>query len=195
MGVFDPQAVLDTTHDKLAERHVAVVERVTGEMNKAMEAARTYAQHLVSGGDPRDYPDERYDRHATPLIQHTLGVVLVYNAWNKARGSTNPVVPVQNIKAWQVTEYLHTHIGEPVTYATLADEYRIAYESGGMSKKGSPDEIANAVIAAQTDALIARKTKLDGKVAYVLREKREGEEAAKNSWSFPVEGETVAAGV
>lgn len=193
MGVFDPQTVLDATHDTLAERHVAVVERVTSEMDTAMEAARTYAQHLVSGGDPRDYPDQPYDRNASPLIQPTLGVVLVYNAWNKARGSTNPVVPVQNLSPWQVAEYMHTHLGEPVTFAALAEEYRRAYAKGGMSKKGSPDEVATAVIAAQTETLIARKTKLDGKVAYVLREKREGEERAKSTWSFPVE-EPVAAG-
>jgi hypothetical protein len=73
---------------------------------------------------------------------------------------------------------------EAVLFATLS----AAGKGEGYRRRGATaNDVAEAVIAAQTDSLIARKLKVNGKVAYVLRERREGEERATNVWDFPAE--------
>lgn len=195
MEGFDVNTVLDGVRERVDARYAEVVARLLAEQDAAMEAALAYARHLANGGAPSVYPGVPYSSVANqPLIAVSFALVRVYHAWNAARGSTNPVVPIQNIPGWKVAEHLHSHVGEAVLFETLAEEGRVRSKRDDrefITKKLTPDEVANAVMRAQTDSLIARKTKLGTKVAYVLREKREGEEAAASTWNFPVE-EAVA---
>lgn len=173
---FDVSAAHSRVAEALKAQFDSVVERATVARNSSNELAQKYAQHLFDGGDPREHPPTPSSYGSGQLISQVVGMNLVYYEWNKARGSTNPVSPVQNVSAWQVAEYLHEHVGEPVRLETLRDIFR-----PGAARKGTPDDVANAVAAAQTDALIARKTKIGAKVAYVLREAKDGEIRANAS--------------
>lgn len=190
MEGFDVAATLSGISATLHERQIELVERVTRERDEAAEGARTYALHLADGGDPQKHPDnDRGGRWGeTMLVDFFMPLHLVYRAWNTARGGTHDVSPVRNQKKWRVAELLHSRLGEPVLFSELKAEY----DRGSRFGTGA-DDIAKAVLKAQTDELIARKTKVGGKVAYVIRPKREGEEPAQNVSSFPTEKTTVAA--
>jgi hypothetical protein len=144
--------------------------------------AKEYAEHLAAGGDPLGYPDipheSRYVGASARLISRTTGLIAVYERWNKERGSTNPVHPIQNHRPWRIGEYLHARVGEVVSLQTLA----MLGAGGNPQRKWTPNEVANAVVKVQTDALVVRKTKLGGKVAYVLRQRRADEELAEEVW-------------
>lgn len=179
---FDEAAALKSAEGSLSDQFNGVVERAEAARESAAALARAYAEHLKADGDPREHPPVPSSYGASQLVNQEVGMNIVYRAWNVARGGTNPVSPVRNVNAWQVAEHMHEHIGQPV----LLEDLRMIFNSQ-VNRKGTPDEVATAVMNAQVGTLIARKTKVGAKVAYVLREALDGEEPAKSTWSFPTE--------
>lgn len=169
--------------DAVRAQHDTRIDELTAQMAQERsdneEAAGQYARHLAAGGDPTEYDDVPYERFSHTLLSRTLALNIVYVRWNKARGGTNPVSPIQAHTKWRIAEALHASIGTPVLFSELS-------ALGNKHRGASSSDVMTAAADAQTDTLIARKVKLDGKVAYMLRV-RVGEEEQAHNWNVPEE--------
>lgn len=146
---------LDRMQDELAEEHA-----------EAVALAREYADHLSAGGDPTWYPKPtQRDRHQHGLAR--VARVAVFDAWNQSRERRSVSYPWGQHQPyqWLVQEYLLDRLGQPVPVADLR-------KIGQTARGGSPAEVAAAAWSIQVDTrgeLRVRKTKLDGKVAWLVR--------------------------
>lgn len=171
---FDALHESVTAFKKIEERIREITDRAKEEAGDAMNAARLYATHLEAGGDPTELPRRpdgdaavRWSRDSE-LVSFSYGMQVVYKAWNQARGTRNPYSAVTEPKSWRIAEYAEARIGQPILYSDI---------SAAVVRMTS-DDIAKVLAPLQGDDLVLRRTKVGGKVAYLLRARAEGEEPA-----------------
>lgn len=168
---FDPAQATATADAAVQRRLDEIEEQIAQEAREARDAGRKYAEHLAAGGDPSRPPDSAgVYRGRSALVTDVLALLAVYRVWNEARGSRNPIAPIRTEKSWRIAEALFERFGEPIPFAEL----------GGIgttgSFKASSSEVNDVLrtIADDTKAeIIPRKTKVDGKVAYLIRDRRD----------------------
>lgn len=160
---------------------VEVTETVGREAAAARAAAEEYALHLENGGDPTERPPSEIT--GTQFIYAMPYLNVVYRAWNEERGSRNPFSPITSMVAWVLVEHALEQgvVGTPVLYADLHKRSKTALRSS-LRAGWDSDQIAKTLAALQGDDLVLRRTKVGGKVAYLLRERREGEVPVGRSW-------------
>ena len=145
-----------------------VQQHLDDEYEEALALAGEYADWLATGGDPTDYPKSSdRDRHNHGLIR--VAREAVFAMWNDTRPRRSVGYPWGQNQPWQwiVQEYMLDRVGRPVPLPELAALNR------GQRRKGSPTEVAEAVWSIQVATngqLRVRKTKVDGKVAWLVRE-------------------------
>lgn len=193
MGRFDQEAAVHVAAERVeevvAERH----EQLRGEAEAAKIAAASYAEHLADGGDPTRTPEGTggHFRNRSAIMSDLTGIVAVYRLWNLARESMNPILPFQNATRWRVAERLLEDVGQPVLYAELAAIGR----AGNFGTRISSDEVQRAMREVENGldgALVARKTKVEGKVAYYFRRRQEGDGAHEGDVRGDVPEEALA---
>jgi hypothetical protein len=164
-------------------RQDEMAKRAEQEGKEALDHAQAYAEHLASGGDPTEVQVPHGQGDKLVPVAFALGVVV--REWDKARGSINPLMPFGNGASWLMAEHFLANVGTPVSYAEVAEIGK------RYSRKASPTEVIDVLMDLErhgATGLIAAKTKVDGKVAYMLREPKEGEEPSiRYRWDFPEE--------
>jgi hypothetical protein len=169
---FDPKETFaQAEHQVLliaAERR----DKVDADTRQALAFAWTYADHLAGGGDPTVYPEPDTNRWngGSDYVSRFAGLEVVYDYWNAARGGRHSVRPFRNERAYRAIELLTREIGTPVSFADLSDAWKTG--RGYASERPSGDTIAKLALDCESPDLVARKTKVDGKVAYLIRERR-----------------------
>lgn len=171
---FDPAQAVASADAVVQRRRDELEQQIAEEANVARDAAREYAEHLAADGDPVKTPDagDRYEARST-LITKRLAFVAVYRVWNEARGSRNLIIPIGNGPGWRVAEALFASFGQPVQYAELKK-----VGTGGYGTGMSTNDVNGLLrqIADYSKAqIVPRKTRVDGKVAYYIRDRREGD--------------------
>lgn len=169
---YHPQAAGEAARAAAELRLDRVQEHLDEEYGLALQLAAEYADHLDTGGDPTDYPkpDDR-DRQQHGLVR--VAREAVFDSWNASRERRSVSYPWgQGMPfRWIVQEYLLDRLGEPVPMAQLA-RMRPSF-------KASPGDVADAAWSVQvaTQGLVrVRKTKVDGKVAWLAREPQPGDD-------------------
>jgi hypothetical protein len=195
MGAFDvheaTRAAAEAVEAVAAERGRQLRE----EAEQAKVVAAEYAQHLADGGDPWKTPagTNRYSRNRSAIVNDLTGIVAVYRVWNLARGSMNPIVPIQNVTQWRVAERLLEQVPEPVLYGELSQ-----LKGGVSSSRVTSEDVQRAMRAVErgTDgALVPRRTKIGGKVAFYFRPRRYDDEpfdADRHGYGGDVPEESLA---
>jgi hypothetical protein len=178
--MFSAFTAISLAEERLRERADEILMRVTQEREVSEENARKYAARLADGGDPIDHPEiERASRYGGPLVSDRLGMQIVYNAWNEARGgSLNPHSPLGDSRAhgrWRVGEYVAERIGEPILYSKLTEVM------SSMAFRPSSTDVIEALIPLQGETHMLVKGKIGGRTAYMLRE-RVGDETLSTNW-------------
>lgn len=171
---FDPQAATRRAQEAVGLRAADLQAQVLAEADRASEAGRAYAEHLATGGHPWQTPTIQGSmrwRDRGEIISPYYGLIPVYQAWNEARGSTNPLLPFADANAWQVAERFYEALGTPLAYAEFGTT------SGGVQKV-SPSALQDLLrkVASEDETVVPRRTKIGGKVAYYLRPRRDGDE-------------------
>lgn len=170
---FDPALAAERAARAIRERFAEVRDQAEAEMMAALAGAERYARHLAGGGDPREgFERPRGFRSGTEYVSGTVYLEQVYEEWNEARGSRNPFSPISHLQDYEIGEYGLAHVGEPVPFSTYRDDVA----SANVRRSVQSDTVARALAACQGDDLVLRRTKVGGKVAYLLRERQEGEE-------------------
>jgi hypothetical protein len=155
--------------EAVGARWEEVRARIEAEAEEATELARQYADRLAAGGDPLDYPKPSEESRRTGravLVSAYLGMEVVYRQWNFARGGRHDVEPFQNGGRFRIAERLVEASPDPVTYADLCDLWR------GGTKPSSDQVIKVALDIEERGELVARRTKVAGKVAFFVRPRR-----------------------
>lgn len=185
MTEFNPTRAADDAVILNAKRRVSLMEKIDAEVADANRAAAEYAEHLADGGDPAEFPQATElpsdggnsrlvsQRVGSRLVSYEAALAAVYDAWDEARGSRNPYNPLRHgLQRWSIAEYGEARIGQAVPLA----EFQQNSLASLSYRTTSSEDVAVALANLQGDDLVLRRTKLDGKVAYLLRERVEGEE-------------------
>lgn len=182
-ATFDLSAVAAAVSAHVDASVAKIEETVEREADLAVRLAEEYANHLAAGGAADELPAAPTTgrEEGSQFVHPTNVLQMVYRAWDDARGSGNPFSPVSSKVAWSLVEFALERgiVGSPILYADLHQRSKVAL---GRSTGWDSDQIAKALAALQGDALVLRRTKVGGKVAYLLRERREGEEAVGRYW-------------
>lgn len=164
---FDVDEAIRSAQIAVAEKEQEVRERASADAVAALAAAKAYAEHLAGGGDPTRPPrQENYYAARSQLVTTHLALFEVYRFWYEQTGQRNPVSPLGNGTAYKIADALLGRLGEPVTFAELA---------AVSGTRASATVVAKSVLALANAAkgeLVPRKTKVEGKVAYLVRERR-----------------------
>lgn len=170
----------------VTEMRLGKVQHELGlEYEEALQLADQYAEHLATGGDPTDYPkhDDR-DRHHHGLAR--VAREAVFDSWNGSRPRQSvsypwgPDMPYH----WIVQEYLLDRVGMPVPMSVLSTLAR--------GRKASPGQVAEAAWSVQVATrgeLRVRKVRLDGKVAWLVRQPVEDDALGDIAWREGVYGD------
>lgn len=160
------RAASEAVELKVQEQIAEVLEDGVG----AKGASRAYAEHLAGGGSPVEIPG----RAGTDVTLDRLGQRIVYRLWNVARGSRNPISPFSGSGKWRVAEALFDRLGEPITYAELCAIWK---DGSTFGTKPASEEMGRILlgIEGEQETVVGRRTKVGGKVAYFLRDRREGD--------------------
>lgn len=158
----------------------AVQEQLDDEYEEALALAGEYADHLATGGDPTLYPKP----HARDVHNHGLirtAREAVFAMWNDTRPRKSVGYPWGQGQPfiWLVQEYLLDRLEQPVALAELR---KVGNNRVGT---GSPNQIAEAAWSIQVATrgeLRTRKTKLDGKTAWLVRRPVEGDDLHDIGW-------------
>lgn len=166
---FDARAAVRAADEAVGLAAADAQAQLLREADEARDVAAVYAVRLEAGGDPTSYPlpdsfKELRPRGGSGIVSPYVGLTAVYQAWNEGRGSANPLLPFRvNASDWRLCEHVAERIGEPVPYATL--------KAGRMSGSGS-DAIAKLLLRFEDAGhLVVRRAKVDGKVAFLVRER------------------------
>ena len=184
--MFDTTTVRIAARDEIDRAVTAKHEQVDVEARQAEEVAEEYARRLAAGDDPLNYPlPDEGDRggwrqnwrgRSDWLVSPYVGLRVVYAAWHEARGSRNPIEPFQNAGAFRIGERMAESIGTPVLYQELATLFT------GSRAKVESDRIAKALLEFERAGdLVVRRVKVDGKVAFLIRERRPDDAPPRNT--------------
>jgi hypothetical protein len=162
---FDANAAFEAADEAVTALARSKHELLDAEAEEALVQARAYAEHLAGGGDPTDHPypgRERSTGTTTSITTGYEGLIIVYREWNRARGSANPVLPFNARELWRFCESVAENVGTPIPFEKL--------------KRGSfrsSDAILRVLFRfEEAGALVVRRTRVDGKVAFLVRERR-----------------------
>lgn len=178
---FDSEAAIRVANEAVDEARNAKHNQLREEAEQIKIKAWGYADHLAAGGDPTEYPDERWAKGN--ILFPLLGLIAVYREWNRARGSRNPILPFREGRRYAIAERLFASFGEPVPYAELST-------LGKGSIRTSSPEVAKIVgrIEEETEGeVVGRRTKVGGKAAFLLRDRRDGDPEVGSYYDLPTE--------
>jgi hypothetical protein len=181
-ATYDPYDAEREGVGAVASASFELAARIREEEAFAIARAQEYARALAAGGDPREaIPGLDWKTRQRSIINPDLGIEAVYRVWNAARGGRNPYLPTEGDFA--LAEYVAERIGEPVPYARLKNRR-------GSTMSSSSDRVAVVLLRfEEAGDLVVRRTKLDGKVAFLVRERRDGDPpvGSYRSGSLPYE--------
>jgi hypothetical protein len=175
---YDPRGAALAARTVAEMRLGEVHEILAAEFDEACTLATEYAEHLAADGDPIEYPTSSRDNYVSHgLLRRALDAV--FDAWNESRERQSITRPWQqrvggaytNVTSWLVQEALLNSLGTPVAYADLRN----------LRGRPSPQDVAAAAWLLQVvtkGELRVRKTKAAGKVAWLVREYRPGDDEA-----------------
>lgn len=180
---FEPAPAIRDADYAIQQQAVEARRSVEAEVEVAVSVANEYAIHLANGGDPLDYKTTTDDRRGGyENVSPFVGLFVVYRAWNDERGAPHGVFPWPNKAKWAVAERLTETLGVPVSYAELGEVLNtVGGRKVGYGGRPSSEAVAKAVLEverASDGALVARRAKVDGKVAFLVRERRPGDPEA-----------------
>lgn len=153
-----------------ADQAVVDARELAGLLEQGASPVEAGRRMQESGADPEEGRWAR--RSYTNWAEEAMYVV--YRAWDERRGRLvpNPVNPLgrgvnAGDTAWLIAEHLLVHLGEPVAFADL--------KQYGSPTPARVIDLAMAVERTSDGKVVVRKTKRDGKAAYMLRERRDGD--------------------
>lgn len=172
------QAARTAAEMRLGQVH----DQLERELEEAIALADEYASHLAEGGEAWKYPQPERTHSG---ISHGLARAArasVFDSWNETRERKSVTYPWgergNNAQRWVLQEALLDSLGTPVKLAEL-----VSTRAG--QGKPTPSDVASAawgIQVATRGELRVRKTKVDGKVAWLVREPREGDDLADLKW-------------
>lgn len=173
VATFDPTDATAAAGEDITKRKQELIDQLTAEAEAAEAAAQAYARHLTEGGDPTKQVGvdhgRRFGSSRTEIMSQRLGLDSVYRVWNEARGSRNTIHPFSSPEAWKVAEALFESFGTPMLLADLKK----------VERNLTPDIVRRTLVRIADGTkceVVPRRTKIDGKVAYFIRDRRDGDE-------------------
>jgi hypothetical protein len=166
---FDAEAVTRQAVEEVGRVVAEQQARLLRDADAAVESVKLYAAHLASGGEPWVTPVERspFVERRNAIVNEYVGLLAVYRKWNEARGVDNPLSPFGIVTKWMMAETFLEKAGTPVPLSDLPAHYGYV--------RATPSVIAETLkeIAVGRPDLVPRKTKVNGRVAYYVRERRD----------------------
>lgn len=167
---LDAHEAQEAADARIADRANAVREKLEADIALAETHAHEYATHLAAGGDPLVFPKVGWSEGRGALVHQHTGTATVYRLWNEARGGLHGIVPmIDGTGEWKLAEKLCRSLGEPVLYADLK------HLPGNGSSSSNVERVIRKVVESSEGKLVGRRTEVDNKVAFLVREPREGD--------------------
>lgn len=173
---FEPAPAIRAAGEAIREEADAARRKVDEEVDLAAAVANAYGIALANGEDPLTYSTSQVGRRGGwENVSPFVGLTIVYRAWNAERGAPHEILPWPSQAKWVVAERMTETLGVPVSYADLTEAWSTIGGRQRAYSKPSSDTVAGAVLdveKASDGKLVARRTRVDGKVAFLVRERR-----------------------
>lgn len=182
---FDKEVAGGAAISGAVRQAAETVERVRVQLDAAITLATQYAEHLEGGGDPLSFPPRfdgmtSYERiKRVKLVSAEDALEEVARHWTASRDSRNVFLPTEGRTSFEIGEYVSERVGEPITLETFRSKWR--------RDMTTSMEVAKRLVEFEkrSDDLVARRCKVKGKVAFVVRQRRNDDEVRELSMIRP----------